>query len=145
MTPKAGLCLTLTLTLALSAGCSTVSSILPHGPEPVCGSAIHRGSVRVLDMTAYELNETRISAAIEERVGAYRILTDEPVWIPKRSTHGESAYAGNIATVQSIAGEWGCNLLILLDTRMERTSVRTQSRNESRVFLVHAGRLGDSG
>lgn len=132
------------LTVTVS-GCSKVASLLPDGAEPVCGSAIHRGSVRVLDMTGYKMDEDAISAAIEAEVGAYRIMTDEPVWIPKRSVHGEGAYAGSIATVQAIAGDWGCNLLVLLDTRMDRTSMRTQSRNEERVWLVLAGRTGSSG
>ena len=116
------------------------SSILPKPPEPVCGAGIHRGSVKVLDMTAYRMDQERIAAAVEEEVGGYRLMTDEPVWIPKRSASGEGAYSGSIATVQSIAADWGCNLLLLLDTKMARTGVMVQARNEDRVWLVHAGR-----
>lgn len=122
------------------ASCSSVSSIIPKPPEPVCGSAIDRGSVLVLDMTGYRGDEARIDAAVRERIGDYRILTDEPVWIPRTTVHGNGEYAGSIATVQSIAADWGCNLLLLLDTKMARTGMMVQSRNEERIWLVHAGR-----
>lgn len=135
------LCFTLTALLAVctTAGCS---SILPKPPEPVCGPGIDRGSVLVLDLRAQRGDPARIDAAVRDRVGDYRIMTDEPVWIPKRSASGESEYAGSIATVQSIAGDWGCNLLLLLDSKMDRTGVMVQARNEDRVWLVHAGRRG---
>lgn len=124
----------------LLTACSTVSKILPGTPEPVCGSAIDRGAVLVLDMTGYRMQEDRIAAAVEARVGSYRIMTDEPVWIPKRSADRVRQQSSSIVSVQSIAADWGCNLLVLLDTKMAQTGVMVQARNEERVWLVHAGR-----
>lgn len=134
---RRGLVLIPWLTAGWLAACS---SLLPKPPEPVCGEPIDRGAVRVLDMTPYRRDQSRIAAEVSERVGEYRIMTEEPVWIPRLSATGTGDYAGSIATVQNIAAKWGCDLLLLLDTKMDRTGLLTQARNESRVWLVQAGR-----
>jgi hypothetical protein len=105
----------------------------------VCGPRINPGAVLVLDLTGYEQDEARISRGLEERVGAYRVMTESPVWIPKRSSTGTSGNSGSIASVQSISADWGCNLLLLLDSKMARNELKKQARNESRLWLVEAG------
>jgi hypothetical protein len=111
----------------------------PFAPDPVCGPGINPGAVLVLDLTGYEQDEGRIAQAVQKRVGAYRVMTESPVWIPKRSSVGKSGNSGSIASVQAISADWGCNLLLLLDSKMARNELKKQSRNESRVWLVQAG------
>jgi hypothetical protein len=121
------------------AACST--NIL-KGPEPVCGAPIDRSAVLVLDMTGYEQQQDKITKAVQEQVGAYKVMTDGPVWIPKKNASRKSRSPASIVRVQSIAADWGCNLLILLDAKMARTELKTQARNEDVVWLVQAGMRG---
>jgi len=118
------------------------SSNILKGPEPVCGAPIDRSAVRVLDMTGYEQQQDKITKAVQEQVGAYKVMTDGPVWIPKLSSSRKSRSPASIVHVQSIAADWGCNLLILLDSKMARTELKTQARNEEVVWLVQAGMRG---
>ena len=129
--------------IVLSALCVTTacSSLIPSFPEPVCGPKIDRGAVRVLDLTAYKMQEDLLDEAVRREVGGYRLMTDEPLWIPRRSATGTQGAPGSVAAVQSIAADWGCDLLLLLDTKMERNDLLTQGRKEEQVWLVHAGRL----
>jgi hypothetical protein len=121
---------------------SACSKNLFRVPEPPCGRSIPRGDVMVLDMTGYKQQPSAIDAAVRAQAGAYQIMTPEPVWIPKRNTSGEADGTGTIASVQSISADWGCNLLILLDTKMARGELKTQARKEERIWLVEAGRRG---
>ncbi len=118
------------------------SSNILKGPEPVCGPGIERSAVLVLDMTAYNQNQDEIAKAVQEKVGAYRLMTASPVWIPKKGSSRKMKSTASIVRAQSIAADWGCNLLILLDSKMARTEVKTQSRNEDVVWLVQAGMRG---
>jgi len=115
------------------------SSNIFKGPDPVCGPRIERSQVRVLDMTGYEQNQDEIAKAVQEQVGGYHLMTQTPVWIPKNSSSGKMRSAASIVQVQSIAADWGCNLLILLDSKMARTERKRESRNEDVVWLVQAG------
>jgi len=117
------------------ASCS--SSLLK--PDPVCGAAIRPSQVLVLDVSSYNQNQSQIAEAVRARTGSYRIMTKEPVWIPKRNSRANEDSPGKLADVQGIAADWGCNLLLLLDSRMGQTAMKTQSRNEARVWLVEAG------
>ena len=108
-------------------------------PEPVCGASIATVSVMVLDMTGYEMQEDKIAEAVRKQAGAYRVLTEKPVWIPKRDVSGDSGEMSSLAGIRSIAADWGCNLLVLLEVKMGQTGLKVQSRNENRVWLVEAG------
>lgn len=112
------------------------------GPEPVCGAPIDRSAVLVLDMTGYEQQQDKITKAVQEKVGAYKVMTDGAVWIPKRAPSGPSKSQASIVNVQSIAADWGCNLLILLDSKMGQTERKRQARNEDVIWLVQAGMRG---
>jgi len=125
------------LLLVTLMGCS---SSLIKGPDPVCGASISRGGVLVVDLTDENLPQGSVDEAIRKQAGSYRIMTEEAVWIPKRRGSGNTGYPSSIAGVQSIAADWGCNLLVLLDSKMSKTDVRTQARNEDRVWLVVAGK-----
>lgn len=121
---------------------SACSSNILKGPDPVCGAPIDRGAVMVLDMTGYEQRQDEIARAVQEKVGSYHVMTDSPVWIPKQGSSRKSRSSASIVHVQSIAADWGCNLLILLDSKMARTEVKRQSRNEDVIWLVQAGMRG---
>ena len=125
--------------LAALVACST--NIL-KGPEPVCGAPIDRSAVLVLDMTGYEQQQDKITKAVQEKVGAYKVMTDGAVWIPRRAPSGKSKSQASIVNVQSIAADWGCNLLILLDSKMGQTERKRQARNEDVIWLVQAGMRG---
>ena len=127
--------------VALAAITAACSSIMPRSSGPDCGPPIERGAVRVLDLTSYGMQEGLIDDAVRNAVGAYRLMTEEPVWIPKRSATGNPGTPGSIASAQQVAADWGCNLLLLLDTKMTRNELLMQGRNEEQVWLVHAGRL----
>lgn len=126
------------LVVMVTAACSWLT---PKSTGPDCGPKIDRGAVRVLDLTAYDMQERLIDDAVRKAVGAYRLMTAEPVWIPKRSATGSNGTPGSIAAVQSVAADWGCDLLLLLDTKMTRNELLVQGRNEEQVWLVHAGRI----
>jgi hypothetical protein len=130
---------------ALIAFCAVIAlgackSNILKSSDPVCGPRIKSYSVKVVDLTPYEPSEALIAAAVREQVGNFQFMTDEPVWIPKRTSAGDYNNTGKIAGVQSIAAEWGCDLLVLLDVKMTKNDLRRQSRNENRTWLVHAGR-----
>lgn len=120
-------------------GAYACSSSVLTGPDPVCGPSINRGAVLVVDLTGENLPQGEVSEAVRKQAGAYRLMTEEPVWVPKRRGSGNTGYPSSIAGVQSIVADWGCNLVVLLDTKMSKTDVRTQARNEDRVWLVVAG------
>jgi hypothetical protein len=108
--------------------------------DPACGARINSYSVTIVDLTPYDLSEGQVAAAVREQVGNFRFMTEEPIWIPKRSMSGDIHSSGKIAGVQAIAAEWGCDLLVLLDMKMAQNELRRQSRNEGKTWLVHAGR-----
>ena len=90
-------------------------------------------------MTGYQMQQSQIDEALRNTVGSYRLMTDKAVWIPRRGTTGGDKRPGSITGAKAVAADWGCNLLVLLDTKMARNNIKVQSRNEERVFLVHAG------
>ena len=116
------------------------SSSILKGPEPVCGQSISRSDVLVVDLTGQNLERGQVDEAVRKQAGPYRLMTEEPVWIPRRKASGNTGYPSSIAGVQSISADWGCNLVVLLDTKMSQTNVKNQSRNEDRVWLVVAGK-----
>ena len=120
-------------------GVCACSSSLIKGPDPVCGASINRSAVLVVDLTGENLPQGQVSEAVRKQAGPYRLMTQEPVWVPKRRGSGNTGYPSSIAGVQSIAADWGCNLVVLLDSKMAQTDVRTQARNEDRIWLVVAG------
>jgi len=127
------------ISLAVLVSCST--NIL-KGPEPVCGAPIDRSAVLVLDMTGYEQQQDKITKAVQEKVGTYKVMTKGAVWIPKRTTSGKSKSQASIVNVQTIAADWGCNLLILLDSKMGQTERKREAQNEDVIWLVQAGMRG---
>jgi len=119
---------------------SSCSSIIPRPADPECGNSIPLYAVLVLDVTTYNRREDLIDDAVRQRVGSYRIMTDEPLWIPRKNLSDVTGSAGRITDVQSISAGWGCNLLLLLDSRAARTGLTAQSGEEGVEWLVHAGR-----
>jgi hypothetical protein len=45
----------------------------------------------------------------------------------------------SLVGIRSIAADWGCNLLVLLDVKMGKTGSKLQSQNSDRLWLVEAG------
>src|SRR5690606_17489254 len=50
---------------------------------PYCGEPIDVSQVQLADMSAYNLQESRIQAALQEQFGNYRLVTDKPVQVPR--------------------------------------------------------------
>ncbi|MGH8035448.1 MAG: hypothetical protein ACREO9_09495 [Lysobacterales bacterium] len=129
----------LALVLAF-AFCALVScSSNPLKPEPVCGPGIAQVAVMLVDATGYEMHQDKIAEAVRQQAGAYRLMTAKPVWIPKKGVSGNSGEFSNLVGIKSIAADWGCNLLVVLDVKMGKTGFKLESRNEDRIWLVEAG------
>lgn len=116
------------------------SAFDPKNTNPYCGEAIDFHRVLLVDMTSYNLQEERISQALREQLGEYRLVTDKPVQIPRDYAFWNRDNIKGIAGAKAEAAEWGCNLLVLLETRAARSTVGGfQGRTEDRVWLVHVG------
>jgi hypothetical protein len=136
-----------TLTLAgltatgLAATLSACSAFDPRNTRPYCGEPVDFHSVRLVDMTSYNLQEDKITAALQQELGSYRLVTDKPVQIPKDYAYWNRDQIGGIAGAKSEAASWGCNLLVLMEVKAARSGVGDQARNEDRVWMVHVGTL----
>ena len=133
------------LRIAATALCAVVAlgackSNILKSSDPACGARINSYAVQIVDLTAYDLSDGQVASAVREQVGNFQFMTEKPIWIPRRTMAGDDHKSGKLAGVQAVAAEWGCDLLVLLDVKMAQNELRRQSRNESRVWLVHAGR-----
>jgi hypothetical protein len=118
------------------------SAFDPKNTNPYCGEAIDFHSVLLVDMTAHNLQEQRIAQALDEQLGEYRLVTDQPVQIPRDYAFWNRGNIKGIAGAKAEAAEWGCNLLVLLEVKAARSSVGSlQGRTEDRVWLVHVGTI----
>lgn len=108
-------------------------------PDPVCGPSIAQVSVMIVDATGYEMQRDKIDAAVKQQAGSYRIMTEKPVWIPKKGVSGNASELSSLVGIRSIAADWGCSLLVLLDVKMGKTGSKLQSQNSDRLWLVEAG------
>jgi hypothetical protein len=118
------------------------SAFDPKNTNPYCGEAIDFHRVLLVDMTSYNMQEERISQALREQLGEYRLVTDKPVQIPRDYAFWNRDNVKGIAGAKAEAAEWGCNLLVLLETRAARSSVGgLQGRTDDLVWLVHVGTI----
>jgi hypothetical protein len=118
------------------------SAFDPKNTNPYCGEAIDFHRVRLVDMTSYEMQEERISQALREQLGEYRLVTDTPVQIPRDYAFWNRGNIKGIAGAKAEAAAWGCNLLVLMETKAARSTVGgLQGRTEDVVWLVHVGTI----
>jgi hypothetical protein len=132
--------LTLTgLAAALAASLSACSAFDPRHTRPYCGEPVDFHTVRMVDMIRYNMQEDQITAALQQELGSYRLVTEKPVQIPKDYAYWNRDQVSGLAGAKSEAASWGCNLLVLLEVKAARTGVGDQARNEDRVWMVHVG------
>lgn len=118
------------------------SAFDPKNTNPYCGEAIEFHRVLLVDMTAYGMQEERVSQALREQLGEYRLVTDKPVQIPRDYAYWNRDNINGIAGAKAEAASWGCNLLVLMDVKAARAGVGgLQGRTEDRVWLVHVGTI----
>lgn len=112
---------------------------------PYCGEPIDVSQVQLADMSAYNLQESRIQAALQEQFGNYRLVTDKPVQVPRDYAYWNRDQVNGIAGAKAEAAEWGCNLLVLMQVKAARRGVGgLQAPSEDRVWMVHVGTVSPS-
>jgi len=111
----------------------------PKNTNPYCGESINFNQVELVDMTAFDLQEDKITAALQAKLGNYRLVTEKPVQVPRDYAYWNSRNIKGIAGAKSEAAQWGCNLLVLMEVKAARTSGGVQARNEDRAWMVHVG------
>ncbi|MDZ4728474.1 MAG: hypothetical protein SH820_00830 [Xanthomonadales bacterium] len=126
----------LVCTVAVLGACSMFD---PKNTNPYCGESINFNQVELVDMTAFDLQEDKITAALQAKLGNYRLVTEKPVQVPRDYAYWNSRNIKGIAGAKSEAAQWGCNLLVLMEVKAARTSGGVQARNEDRAWMVHVG------
>ncbi len=133
------------LLLCIAALTSACSAFDPKNTKPYCGESIDFHRVRLIDLTAYDLQRDQIDAALKKELGSsYRLVTDKPVQIPRDYAYWNRGNINGIAGAKSEAAQWGCNLLVLTEVKAARSGVGVQARNEDRVWMVLVGTVSSS-
>lgn len=123
------------------AACSAFDS---KNTNPYCGAPIDYHRVQLVDLTAYDMQQDKINAALQSKFGNYRLVTEKPVQIPRDYAYWNSKNIKGIAGAKSEAAAWGCNLLVLTGVKAARGGAAGQARNEERVWLVLVGTVSQS-
>lgn len=129
-------------TTLMLAACSAFD---PKNTNPYCGERIDYHRVLLVDMTSYNMQEDKVSQALQQKLGNYRLVTDKPVQIPRDYAFWNRDNIKGIAGAKAEAAEWGCNLLVLMDVKAARSGVGgLQAPVEDRVWLVHVGTVSET-
>ncbi len=136
--------LLLCISAGLAASLAACSAFDPKNTNPYCGEPIEYHRVQLIDLTGYDMQEDKISAALQSKFGNYRLVTEKSVEVPRDYAYWKSNNIKGIAGAKTEAASWGCNLLVLTGVKAARSGVGVQARNEETVWLVLVGTVSQS-
>ena len=135
------------LALGFFGGCSSARA--PSGSWIDCGPPISPNDVTVLDIDRFGEDSAAVEQYVRERVGAFRLLTPQPVGVPLRKQDLEAGGPGAQARATDRAAEQGCDLLLVMHQDRVKVGYSNPSASnqagsyERPVLVVLMGRQGE--
>ena len=112
-----------------------------------CGKQIQPDDVMILDLRPLGDQPDRVEDFVTEKVGAYQLITTQPIGIP---TGGASNGIEGIGNARNEAATRGCNLLLALELKVVPPKFGGYSTSRSsglpagrRAWIVHLGMRKD--
>ena len=142
------------LAILLSLAVSSCSGVDSSEVVISCGNEINQDQVMVLDLRSLGSQPDLVTDFVSERVGAYRLITTQPIGIPlgnsKRTGSHDYIQANHptegmdgIGVAQIEAALRGCNLVLALEQKIvaPKGGPNNSSFNRTgvRVWVVHFG------